>query len=462
MNKNLTLQISSDCYLHGASQKLLEAIRLQLTIDNPKYKDAKKYSRWVGKKLKKKLYFFDLEENGIHFPRGFTRHAIELCKKHMGRAPVIIDDRRVLPEVDFEFKGKLRPYQKEAVGEILKKHFGVLVSGTGSGKTVMALAIIAARRQPTLILLHSKELMYQWRDRVYEFLGIEPGLIGDGHYEISPVSIAIVNTARKKLHELPQHFGHIVVDECHRVPASLFTGVVKAFDSQFTLGLSATAYRREDGLTRLIYLFMGDRRHEVDSGKLAATGAVLQPIFDQRNTSFRYFFKGDYQALMTALTADEDRNIKIADDISAEVVNNKGTILVVSDRVAHCENLALLLVERGIKAQVLTGRLSAEERSQIVDDVRSGTVKVLISTLQLVGEGFDASGLTTLFLTTPIKFSGRLKQVIGRVLRPAKGKQAKVIDYVDSHVGVLKNSGRLRMKTYQNLSGDDSKPQELW
>jgi superfamily II DNA or RNA helicase len=341
------------------------------------------------------------------------------------------------------------------VDDILRKHFGVLVAGTGSGKTVMALEVIAQRRQPALILVHSRELMYQWEERIRQFLGITAGLIGDGKYDIQPLSIAIVNTARRRLDELIPCFGHLVVDECHRVPATLFTEVVKRFDTYFMLGLSATAYRREDGLTRLIYLYMGERTHEVDPKKLAESGAVLKPEFIQKATGFKYVFRGNYQALMNALTKNEARNQQIADDINAEAGESEGTILVVSDRVAHCQKLAALLAEKGLPASVLTGKQSAPARSAIVESLHRGEVKVLVSTLQLVGEGFDAAGLTTLFLTTPIRFTGRLWQVIGRILRPASEKQPKVIDYVDEHVGVLKNSARIRRQAYELDSNGD-------
>jgi len=232
------------------------------------------------------------------------------------------------------------------------------------------------------------------------------------------------------------------------VPATLFTEVVKRFDSYFMLGLSATAYRREDGLTPLIYLYMGDRSHEVDPKRLTQSGAVLEPQFIQRTTGFNYVFRGNYQTLMNALTKNETRNQQIADDITAEARETAGTVLVVSDRVAHCQKLAALLAERGLQASVLTGKQSASERSAVVEALHRGEVKVLVSTLQLVGEGFDAAGLSTLFLTTPIKFSGRLRQVIGRILRPASCKQPKVIDYVDEHVGVLRNSARIRYQMY--------------
>ncbi len=274
--KGPVLTVAGQCHLSGISISFLQVLQDNLTIDNPKYKDAKKYGRWVGKNFKQKLFFFELDKSGIFFPRGFAAQAIALCKKYMGSGPVIEDLRRKLPEVDFSFQGELRSYQQEAVEDILRRHFGVLVAGTGSGKTVMALDVIARRRQPTLILVHSRELMYQWEERVRQFLGVQAGLIGDSKFDIQPVSIAIVNTARKRLDELVPRFGHLIVDECHRVPATLFTNVVKRFDSYFMLGLSATAYRREDGLTRLIYLYMGNRSHKVDPEELTASGAVLK------------------------------------------------------------------------------------------------------------------------------------------------------------------------------------------
>lgn len=361
----------------------------------------------------------------------------------------MIDQRRILPEVELSFGGLLRPYQEEAATAMLAHSFGVLEAGTGSGKTVMALAVIARRRQPTLILVHSKELMQQWRQRIEQFLGLEAGLAGDGVYDIRPLTVAIVNTAKKHLETLPPRFGQIVVDECHRVPASLFTDVVTAFDCRYMLGLSATAFRREDGMTRLIHIFMGERAHAVDGRMLAASGAVVRPELEQRATGFYYGYQGEYAKLIKALAANAERNRLITGDILALVrQRHQGTILVVSDRVAHCRTLAGLLEGQGVSAPVLTGQAAPENRAQIVADVQAGRMAVLIATLQLIGEGFDCPGLSTLVLATPIKFEGRLLQVVGRIMRPAEGKRARVIDYVDEHIPVLRRSAAARRAVF--------------
>lgn len=442
----IQLIVDRDARLTGADDRVLAAIKDRLTLENPKYRDARKYGRWIGKQLKPRLYFFSEDREGLTFPRGFARQALLLCHRH-GEREVVIDDRRQLaPPLELEFKGNLRPYQEEALAAVLSRDFGVLEAGTGSGKTVIACAVFAARRQPTLVLVHTKELLHQWAARIREFLACDPGLLGDGRHEIKPLTVAIVNSARSHLAELSGRFGQLCVDECHRVPATLFTEVVTSFDCRHLLGLSATAFRR-DGLTELINFYLGESVHRIATDALQRSGAILKAELIQRPTAFRYVYRGNYQALIQALTADPARNRLIAVDIARQAGQEndtgRGTILVVSDRVQHCETLAALLAELGVGSRILTGATPTDQRAALVAALGRGEIPVLISTVQLIGEGFDCPGLDSLFLTTPIKFSGRLLQVVGRILRPAAGKTPRVYDYVDP-VGVLTHSARAR------------------
>ena len=86
---------------------------------------------------------------------------------------------------------------------------------------------------------------------------------------------------------------------------------------------------------------------------------------------------------------------------------------------------------------LLTGRTLQEKRSAIVSSVIEGQVDVLISTMQLIGEGLDCPDLNTIVLTTPSTFVGRLLQVMGRIMCPGKDKQAMIYDYVDDSIPVL-------------------------
>ena len=138
------LRVSNECVLCGATSSLRAALKAALTIDNPKYQAAKQFGRWIGKQLKPQLFFYREEGDALVFPRGFGNQAVLLCRQHQGVSPVIDDQRRQLPEIEVAFTGELRPYQQQAVRAVLGHSFGVLEAGTGSGKTIMALAIIAA------------------------------------------------------------------------------------------------------------------------------------------------------------------------------------------------------------------------------------------------------------------------------------------------------------------------------
>ena len=117
-----------------------------------------------------------------------------------------------------------------------------------------------------------------------------------------------------------------------------------------------------------------------------------------------------------------------------------------------------ILKENGIKSEILTGSTSQKERDRIIRDLHQGRCTTLVATGQLIGEGFDLPGISTLFLTTPVKFSGRLVQYIGRALRPSPGKKKAVIfDFVDILNPVFEASAKSRALTYeqQNISMEE-------
>ena len=231
-----------------------------------------------------------------------------------------------------------------------------------------------------------------------------------------------------------------------------FTQAVAAFDSKYMLGLSATPWRR-DGLTRLIYWHLGSKVHEVRRENLVEDGHILKAEVIIRKTDFEPYHdpSEEYSLMLSELTEDPERNALIAGDVAREAANGGGVCLVLSDRKAHCEALAGMLAEYGIRAAVLTGDLSNKKRQEVIKALNSGQVKVLVATGQLIGEGFDCPELSTMFLATPIRFSGRVLQYLGRVLRPAPGKdKARVYDYLDVNVGVLINAARARARVYGN------------
>ena len=425
-----------------------------LTFPNPKWMENERMGRW-NRGTPKMLKFYDkVRGGGLWIPRGYMRQLLLLCRRK-GITYEVDDQRRTLNAIDFHFDGRLKPFQQKAINTMMSKDFGTLSAPTGSGKTVMALYIMARRKQPCLIIVHTKDLAYQWMQRIEKFLGIPKdlvGFIGGGKIKMGDkMTVALVQTLYKCAEEVSKEIGFLVVDECHRCPSRTFTEAVVAFDSKYMLGLSATPFRR-DNLSRLIFWHLGDVHYRIDQERLVRTGDVLAAEIIVRETKFKPYYDpvNEFSKMMSELTLDDERNRLIASDIAKEAEHNNGVCLVLSDRKKHCETLqSILRFKYKISVGLLTGDLSAAERRQVLDRLDQGEIRVLIATGQLIGEGFDRSDLSPLFLVTPIKFSGRVLQYLGRVLRPSPGKKkARVYDYVDIHVDVLKAMARARQKVY--------------
>ncbi len=451
----LTLVLKNHLHLKNISEELKADLIDRLTLANPKWLENERMGRW-NKGVAKVLRFYrKTAQGGLITPRGYIRQVLNLCHRD-GLAFEIDDRRRTLTEVSFQFTGRLRTLQQTAVNDILAKEFGTLSAPTGSGKTVMALAVVAQRRQPALVVVHTKDLAFQWRDRIGAFLGVpedEVGMIGGGKNKMgAAITVALVQSLYKRVDEVAGQIGFLIVDECHRTPSRTFTEAVKAFDCRYMLGLSATPWRR-DQLSKLIFWHLGNLVHEMKTADLVDGGHVLQADIIVRETDFKPFYDPvrDYSRMLSELTSDDARNRLIAADVAKQVREGQGVCLVLTDRKHHCESLAALLrFGHQIEASVLTGDLTNQQRREVFENLQNGHIKVLIATGQLIGEGFDCKHLTTLFLATPIRFSGRVLQYLGRVLRPAPGKEkARVFDYVDVKVDVLVSAARARQKAYQ-------------
>jgi superfamily II DNA or RNA helicase len=458
MVKDLKIILTNNLRLSDIPSGIRQQLIKTLTFPNPKWMENERMGRW-NRGTPKMLKFYDnIRGGGLWIPRGYMRQLLLLCRRKEVKYD-IDDRRRTFKPINFQFEGQLKPFQKKAVNAMVSRDFGTLSAPTGSGKTVMALFTIARRRQPTLIVVHTKDLALQWMERIEQFLGIpknEVGFIGGGKVKMGKeITVALVQTLYKCAEDVSKKIGFLVVDECHRCPSRTFTEAVTEFDSRYMLGLSATPYRR-DNLSRLIFWHLGDVHHKIDQKHLVQTGDVLAAEIIVRETEFKPYYDpvNEYSKMMSELTQDDKRNRLIASDIAGEVGHSQGVCLVLSDRKKHCETLQSILRFRyKIHAGLLIGDLDVAERQAVLDRLNMGEIKVLIATGQLIGEGFDRSDLSPLFLTTPIKFSGRVLQYLGRVLRPAPGKKkARVYDYVDVHVEVLKAMAKARQRTYLGKS----------
>lgn len=416
-------------------------------------------------------YDVTLDEHLV-LPRGL-RHLVGDIIERAGSRLDLVDSRNAGAEIDVPFVGRLDARQSDAVSMLLAHDDGVLVAPPGSGKTVVACAVIAERATSTLVLVDRKALAEQWRSRISEFLGITPGQFGGGRRKLTGVvDIAMLPSLARHsdVADLTRAYGQVIVDECHHLAATAYDHSVKRIGAQFWLGLTATPTRR-DGLGELVTWQLGPVRHTVTEagiGTLAeASSAAPGPrrVLHVHVTSLRIDVgvseAGAISAIHGALAADETRNGQIVGDV-VEALDAGRNCLILTRRVAHLEALASMLASRGREALVLRGGMSVANRRAAVArlaEASPGDGVLVVGTTPFIGEGFDAPALDTLFLAAPISFPGLLMQCAGRVVRFAPGKDvAEVHDYHDAAVPVLAASLQGRMPGYRALGFGRTEP----
>jgi superfamily II DNA or RNA helicase len=393
------------------------------------------------------------QRQNYFIPRGFLCQLLDLCQQFNVNYRVI-DRQRTVEQVEFEFHGVLKDYQELAYEDMISREHGTLVGDAKSGKTVIALYLISRRQQPTIIIVPNVVLLSHWKEKLVRFLNVSPkeiGTVGKGRFKIGPrVTVAHVSALYRRVREVRDKVGHLVVDECHRTPSRTFTQVVSNFDCRYLLGLSSSSQRR-DRLSRLIYYYLGDILHQIDSRKATEIRAIFQADVVVRETEFNYPYESseDYSEMLEALARDQQRNRLIANDISRQMHEGGGPLLVLTQDEDQDSALKQMLGKKRISTISLDLSTIAEVESNLDEVLESREIQVVLANRQLFQKMDPETNFEALFLTTPINFRGKVIRWLQRVLRRDGGRPPmKVYDYVDSKISILDNFFRMRSYAY--------------
>ncbi len=137
----------------------------------------------------------------------------------------------------------LRAEQRQAVTAWLETGRGCVVMPTGTGKTEVALAIMAETNVSTLVVAPVRDLMYQWHRRILDRLGYDAGVIGDAVFRVRPVSVTTYDSACIHAEKFGEQFGLVVFDECHHLPGPVRRDAARMSAAPLRLGLTATLDR---------------------------------------------------------------------------------------------------------------------------------------------------------------------------------------------------------------------------
>ena len=428
-------------------QKMLDWIKRKLTFKNPVYTNAVYNNAWNKHEIPKYIYGYWENNRMIGMDRGFLNRLVNYLNKRNIR--FTIKNRTVRKKLEFSLNSiKLRPYQKRAVQRSLQARGGIIVQPCGAGKTVTLLALLRKLNQHTIIFVHTKFLMEQWRQYIKDFLGYDCGIIQGTTIDIKPITVAMIQTMyqRDLLPKFTHRWGCVMVDEVHHVPAESFQDIITHFPARFRYGVSATV-KRSDGLTGMIFSIMGDISYRISSTRLRDLGYIKIPTVRIRNTDF-FSSHRKFHSIISDLINDKERNELIIQDL----INCDNRFnLVLSSRIQHLENLVELYKQHTDDYDVIVGSVKGPERDNIVNRMRNGELHTIFAT-QLADEGLDIPNLDTLFLVFPTKSEGRIEQRIGRTQRIYEGKHDPIIyDYDDSWVPSLNRSSMSRVYLYEQL-----------
>lgn len=354
----------------------------------------------------------------------------------------------------------LRPYQNQFVSDLrsafaqgAKRVLGV--SPTGSGKSACAAHIARCSLEKglrTTIIAHRAEIIRQLSDALRKE-GVDHGIIRAGVQMRAnmPVQVASVQTLVKRMSVLPKP-DMLMVDESHRIMADTYLEVLSAYSGARVLGVTATPERLDGkGLGDVFNAMVRGPEVQwlIDNGFLARPEYYAPVTVDVSGVAMR---AGDYAK--NELAGIMDKPSIIGDSVQSYRKFASGkTAIAFCVNLKHARDTAEAFNAVGIKAEVIDGTMDDGERVGIVERVRRGDTKILVS-CELVGEGFDAPAVGTAILLRPTASLGLHLQQIGRCLRPKADLSGAII--LD-HVGNCVRHGLAEEQRDWSLEGGSAK-----
>ena len=451
------ITVSNVITIDNPSAELLKWCQQNLKLKNPEHAKKQRMHFWVGN-TPEYLYLYETRGDKLVLPFGVLRNIIPLIDVND-----IKMDFPVAEKIDYGCKIPLYDYQEKAVEEVYWKHYGILQSPAGSGKTQMGIALIAMLGKRALWLTHTKDLLLQSKERARQYMGEALlGTITEGKVNIgNGITFATVQTmCNLDLAQYKDMWDVIIVDECHRVTGtptavSLFSKVLNSLAARHKYGLSATVHR-SDGLIQATFALLGDVIYTVPTeavaDKIMKVGIYPVPTgISLSRACLNTDGTLNYAKLIGYLAESSERNLRIIECI---VENRENPSLILSDRLGHLETLmSMLPADMREDAVMVSGKMTTKkgkaEREQAIADMRTGEKKYLFATYSLAKEGLDVPRLERLYMVTPQKDYAVITQAIGRIARTAKGKAEPVVyDFVDD-IQYLAKAYKKRCTTYR-------------
>lgn len=340
----------------------------------------------------------------------------------------------------------------------------VLPTASGKSKIVEEDLRIFANDKPdfhALILVPGINILLDWRERVKKSL---PELVD--HIEIRTYAYM----ARHYTEMPSDYYNYLVVDEAHHAVAPILKRVIQYYDTDFTVGLTATDQRPDKKKLETVFgTYSTSLSLKEAMKKEIVAKANVYRIETNIDLSKVRFNGKDY------VNADLEKRIRVTSRnelivnvlkeyfLEGEAGKRQGVIFCVN--VAHANEMAKLLNQAGILASSYTRQ--TKNQDTVMNAFKQKEIRFLCA-CNMISEGWDYPELGILVMARPTLSKVLYLQQIGRGLRKTdRKKNVIVIDVVDEYGAMVKacNMHSIFANPYYVPFGDitkmDYKPGEM-
>lgn len=320
-----------------------------------------------------------------------------------------------------------------------KKQKALVVSATGTGKTYLgAFAVKSFKPKRFLYVVHRQQIAKKSLKSFKKVIGGNSedfGLLSGTHHDMQcKYLFATVQTLsqEKILHQFASHdFDYILIDEAHRSTSPSYQRILKYFEPQFLLGMTATPERMDEQDVYGIFDY-----------NLAYEIRLRDALEVKMLTPFHYIGVQDYE--QNGQTIDETTDLKyLTADARVKYIlrqieyygycGNQPKGLVFCSRQKEAKLLADKFTEAGHKAISLTNEDAQNYRQQAVNQLKSGKIEYIV-TVDLFNEGIDIPQLNQIIMLRNTQSSIVFIQQLGRGLRKYPGKDfVTVLDFIGNY-----------------------------
>jgi superfamily II DNA or RNA helicase len=377
-------------------------------------------------------------------------------------SPRAVDDAVFdLPELSLSSTYRLREYQSDALAAWREANDrGVLELPTGSGKTVIAIAAMAALGTPALVVVPTIDLLEQWREELETEFDCPIGQLGGGTQQVEDITVSTYDSAYLRADDLGDRFGLVVFDEVHHLGGEGYRDIARLFAAPARLGLTAT-FERADGAHERITDLVGDVVFRLAPEELAGEYLAAYDIkrvevsltpeererYERNQETFTDYLAqsnielrsgSDYQELVKRSGTDpRAREALLAKQRAREVMMNAerkvDRLAEILDRhredrlivfTAHTD-LVYRLSERFL-LPAITHETGTSERREVLGKFREGEYSRIV-TANVLDEGVDVPAANVAVVLSGSGSEREFTQRLGRILRPTGDDRSAVL-----------------------------------